>query len=519
LQDILNWQAHQDPRAEVARDTWGTILTRGDLRARANRFAQALLAAGLGPGERIAVVAKNCLDYLSLYLGAAKSGTVIVPLNYRLAPGEWTYIVNDAEARLLLARDPYADAVHAVQDELKSVEHFVALGAATPEGWLDFESWTGAQPSAEPVVDLDPADDVIQMYTSGTTGLPKGVVLTHHSVTTHLTQLRVCTQAVAGTRLQVAVPFYHVAAAVGSLNTLCSGGSLYLHEEFVPDEVVRVLDEEGIGTTFLAPAMIQALLNFVPDVAERSYRDLRLIFYGAAPIAEETLRRAIEVFGCEFAQGFGQTEATGMLTYLTADDHQRALSGERPELLRSCGRAAPATDLKILDEAGVEQPPGSTGEIVARGPQLMRAYWKLPESTAATLRDGWLHTGDAGYLDEEGYLYIQDRIKDMIVSGGENVYPAEVEQVLFQHPGIADAAIIGIPDDRWGESVHAVVQLKPGHEVGAEELIDFCRPLLAGYKRPRSVEFIDLMPRNASGKVLKKDLRAPYWEGRERAVH
>jgi acyl-CoA synthetase (AMP-forming)/AMP-acid ligase II len=257
----------------------------------------------------------------------------------------------------------------------------------------------------------------------------------------------------------------------------------------------------------------------VPDVADRRYEQLTMISYGAAPIAEETLRQAIDVFGCEFSQGFGQTESTAMLTYLSWADHERALSGDKPELLRSAGKVGPATELKIVDEEGKQLPPGEVGEIIARGPQLMRGYWKLEEATAATLRDGWLHTGDAGYLDDEGYLFIQDRIKDMVVSGGENVYPAEIEQVLFQHPAIADAAVIGIPDDQWGEVVHAFVVCKPDTDATGEEIVAFCRERLAGYKRPRSVEFIDQIPRNASMKVLKKDLRAPYWEGRDRGVH
>jgi acyl-CoA synthetase (AMP-forming)/AMP-acid ligase II len=243
-----------------------------------------------------------------------------------------------------------------------------------------------------------------------------------------------------------------------------------------------------------------------------------MISYGASPISEETLRQAMDVFGCKFSQGFGQTESSAMLTYLSSGDHERALAG-KPELLRSCGRAAPWTEVQVVDEDGNELPVGEIGEIIGRGPQLMRGYWKMPDATAETLRDGWLHTGDAGSMDEEGYFFIQDRIKDMIVSGGENVYPAEIEQVLYEHPAIADVAVIGIPDDTWGEAVHAIVQLKPGAEATAEDIIAFCRDRLAGYKRPRSVEFIDQIPRNASMKVLKKDLRAPYWEGRDRAVH
>ena len=518
LQDVFDWLAVRDPGAEVARDGSGAVLTRGDMRDRANRVANALHAIGLRPGDRLAVLAKNCLDYPTLYFGAAKAGVVIVPLNYRLAPGEWTYIINNSEAKAFIARAEYVAAISDIRNDLKTIETYIALDIEAPDGWLAFEEWIDGQPTTAPDVEISPNDDVIQMYTSGTTGLPKGVMLTHGCVTANLVQMLIISE-VEAVRMQVVAPFYHAGATMSSLVAVMGGGSLYVHEDFVPDEVVRVLDEEDIGITFLVPAMIQALLIFVPNVRDRKYERLQMISYGASPISEETLRQAMDVFGCKFSQGFGQTESSAMLTYLSSDDHLRALSGDKPELLRSAGRAGPGTDVKIVDDDGNELPRGEVGEIIGRGPQLMRGYWKLPDATASTLKDGWLHTGDAGHLDDEGYVFISDRIKDMIVSGGENVYPAEIEQVLFTHPDVADVAVIGIPDDTWGEIVHAVVQLRPGAETTAANIIDFCRDKLAGYKRPRSVEFIDAIPRNASMKVLKKDLRAPYWEGRDRAVH
>ncbi len=281
--------------------------------------------------------------------------------------------------------------------------------------------------------------------------------------------------------------------------------------------MLRALSEDRIAAATLVPAMIQACLVAAPGPGELRYDDLRFVLYGASPIAEETLRHAMQVFGCEFVQGYGMTETTAGLTFLLPRDHERALR-EKPGLLLSAGRAIPGTEVRIVDEEDRPLPAGEIGEVVARGPQLMRGYWNLPEATAEALRGGWMHTGDAGCLDEDGYLYIQDRVKDMIVSGGENVYPREVEDALFEHPAVADAAVIGVPHEQWGESVKAVVVLRPDAQATADEIMEFCRGRLAGYKRPGSVDFLPELPRNPSGKVLKRELREPYWKGHGRRV-
>jgi fatty-acyl-CoA synthase len=280
---------------------------------------------------------------------------------------------------------------------------------------------------------------------------------------------------------------------------------------------VRALSEERITRTTLVPAMIQACLVMVPDVAERRYDDLRLIGYGASPIAQQTLRRALEVFGCDFVQGYGMTETTSALTFLSAADHRRALL-DRPDMLLSAGRPLVGTEVRVVDANDRPCRVGEVGEIVARGPQLMRGYWKLGDASTEALRGGWMHTGDAGIIDAEGYLYIQDRVKDMIVSGGENVYPREVEEVLYAHAAVAEAAVFGVPDERFGETVKAVVALREGESATAEEIMEFCKGRLAGYKRPKSIDFVPALPRNPSGKVLKRDLREPYWAGYSRRV-
>jgi acyl-CoA synthetase (AMP-forming)/AMP-acid ligase II len=515
LFDLFEWHARERPNAPF---TWfaGREISYGQALSRANRIANALIAEGLEPGARVAFLAKNCAEYATFYFGAAKAGVVPVPLNFRLAPPEWSYIINDARAEILFARGGLVSAIDPIRGELGSVRRCLAIEASAP-GWDDYERWVGQASDAPPKRWIDESSDVYQMYTSGTTGRPKGAVLQHRAVMENVRQIAAVTRVEAGDRYLVVAPMYHAAAAVTAFWLGALGGCLYILEDFAPGEVVRALSEEKIVAGTLVPAMIQACLVNVPDVAQRRFDSLRTIIYGASPIAVETLRRAIEVFGCGFAQGFGMTETTAAATFLLAADHERALR-EKPGLLLSCGRALPGTDVMVADSDDREVPRGQIGEILVRGPQLMRGYWNLPEASKEALRGGWMHTGDAATMDEEGYVYIQDRVKDMIVSGGENVYPREVEDVLFKHPAVADAAVIGVPDSQWGEAVKAIVVLKPGATATAADLIEFARQSLAGYKRPRSIDFIAELPRNPSGKVLKKDLREPYWRGHTRRV-
>jgi acyl-CoA synthetase (AMP-forming)/AMP-acid ligase II len=491
--------------------------THGELDEASNRVAGLLGAAGLGAGDRVSMLAANCLEYYAMYFGASKAGCVMVPLNERLAPPEWAYILNDSGSRLVVGRGELAAGLQSIRSELESVTDFLAIGPG-PEGW---GSWTDELAAAPPRVEVDPplasADPAVQMYTSGTTGRPKGAVLSHGALTASIHQSSRTQVAITSGCMHIVAPLAHIGSALSSMIYLDAGGSVFVQETFDMEEVVRILDEEGVNSTMLVPAMIQALLVFVPDAADRSYESLGQIGYGASAIAPEVLRQAMDVFGCEFAQGYGCTESSGGLTIFTPADHRRALD-ENPELLKSAGRRAFGTDVRVIDPDGADCAPGEVGEIIARGPQLMTEYWNMPEATTAALRDGWLYTGDAGTFDDEGYLFIRDRIKDMIVSGGENVYPAEVEQILFEHPAVADVAVIGIPDDKWGEAVKACVVLKPDESASDAELIGFCRERLAGFKLPKSVDLLDELPRNASMKVLKTVLREPYWADRERGV-
>ena len=514
LHEHLDYWAQVQPQAE-----WAVLgkesLDYAEAARRIAHLAGAFARAGIRPGERVAILAKNCLEYTLFYFAASKAGVVPVTLNFRLAPPEWQYILENSGARLLLAQPAFLEALDGVRAQLPALGRCVTTGDAAP-GWEPLARFLEADPLSANDLREREHDELYQMYTSGTTGRPKGVVMGQQAMLALLMQCRFAYKLGRGQRMLMVAPMYHVAGALWSGYTASCGGSLWLMTDFEPSEVVRALDEERISFAFLVPSMIQTCLTQVADVARRNYSRLELLTYGAAPIAESTLRRALEVFRCEFVQSFGMTEAP-CLTYLTHADHERALAG-RPDLLLSTGRAGPGSELKIVDEHDRELPPGEIGEICGRGAQLMTGYWKLPEPSAEALRGGWMHTGDAGCLDAEGFLYIKDRVKDMIVSGGENIYPREVEDALFAHPAVADVAVIGVPSERWGEEVKAIAVLAPGQRASAQELMDWCKGRIAAYKRPRSVDFVDALPRNASGKVLKRELREPYWKGVGRGV-
>lgn len=517
LHDFLDYRAREQGEAEFAIQGNRRITYRA-AQAEVHRLANALIGSGLQRGDRIAILSKNSIEYMLLYFAASQAGVVTIPLNYRLAPAEWSYILNDAGVKILFAAGDYPQDLEQIRSELKTIEQFIAIDRSDTPGWAAYQGFIADQPDISPSGIVASEDDVFQLYTSGTTGHPKGAVLTHQAVTTHILQMGVAHNIQPGERLLLVAPVFHVAALnAGAFPCLAAGGCLYIQEDFRPDEVVRALSEAHIGMALLVPAMIQACLTAMPDVAQRRYDDLRLIHYGASPIAEATLRRALETFKCEFSQGYGMTEMSAAIAILSWADHQRALR-EKPELLVAAGRPILGTEVRVVDANDQPVPNGTIGEVLARGPQMMTGYWKQPEATAEALRGGWMHTGDAGVLDDEGYLFIQDRVKDMVVSGGENIYPRAVEDVLFQHPAVAEVAVIGVPDEQWGETIKAVVVLRPGMTATAEEMIDFCRGKLGGFERPRSVDFADALPRTPSGKVLKRVLREPYWTGQSRRV-
>jgi long-chain acyl-CoA synthetase len=321
----------------------------------------------------------------------------------------------------------------------------------------------------------------------------------------------------AGDCILMVAPLYHMAAGMTSLATILQAGPILLHRDFNPVAILDDMEGGEVTTVLLIPVMLNFLLQ-MPDIEKRDFSNIRAIVYGASPMPVEVLRKGMEIFQCDFVQGYGQTESSAILSILNAEDHVLDGTPEQLKRLGSAGREVFGTEVRVIDENGNDVKPGQIGEVIGRGGNVMKGYWKMPEAAAEAIRDGWLHTGDLATVDEDGYIYILDRIKDMIISGGENVYSREVEEVLYEHPAIAEAAVIGVPDEQWGETVKAIVVLKEGQEASAEEIIDFSRERLAGFKRPRSVDVMDSLPRNLSGKVLKKILREPYWKDRERQV-
>lgn len=478
------------------------------LDARVTRLAERLGIAGR-PGDRVAILGRNSREQVELLFACFRAGQVALPINWRLSASEIGYIVRHAGASRIFADRQFAAALQAAAPDLP-VCFFDDPGADGFAAWRD----TPATARAPELPTPQPDDVVLQMYTSGTTGLPKGVMLTNANVMASIAAFSEGVMALdASDVIYAPAPMFHITGIGPVLRSAQSGARLVFDSGFDPDRAVRLMADERVSYTTLAPAMIQACLA-APAMADADLSALRLIVYGGSPIAPAVLIAAQTRMGCDFAQCYGLTEATGPVTLLDPDDHR----GDEA-LLLSCGRAAAGIEIRIVDPDGAPLGAGETGEIVIRSAVVMPGYAADADATRTTIRDGWLYTGDAGYLDADGYLYIRDRVKDMIVTGGENVYPVEVENALHDHPEIRDVAVIGIPDPHWGEAVTALVVPAPGAaSVDGAAIIAFCHQRIAGFKCPKSVRFVDAIPRNAAGKIMRRELRAPFWEGQARGV-
>jgi long-chain acyl-CoA synthetase len=492
------------------------VLTFAGFYDRARAVAGALAASGVGPQDRIALIERNGVEALEVVFGAALLNAVVVNVNWRLAPPEIRQILADAGTRVVLVGPELVPAVEAIEKDLGDGAELIAIGGH--ERWEAYEDWLARNQPTDPGTVAAPADVAFQLYTSGTTGVPKGVMLTTANLFTMYENIHDYWDFEPGESVNLAMmPMFHIGGLGWAAVGLYFGCHTVILRDVVPEQILEVFSQRGITHTFTVPAVIQMLLQS-PGIDTANFSSLRKLTYGASPIAPAVLEKAIATMGCDFIQLYGLTETTGAITQLDAKDHDPV---GHPELLRSCGKPYPWVEMRIVDAAtGGDVPAGAVGELWTRSAQNMAGYWNNPEATAAVLNpEGWFRTGDAGYRDDEGYLYLHDRVKDMIVTGGENVYPTEVENALMRHPAVADAAVIGVPDEKWGEAVKAlVVVAAAGPAPAPDDLIAFCRQHLAGYKCPKSVDFVTTLPRNPSGKLLKRELRGPYWEGVERRV-
>jgi len=474
---------------------------------RRNRIANGLLNAGFRPQTRIGYLDKNDSRYFEVLMGCTKSNNVLTPISWRLALPEIIFLLNNFNVEFLVLDATVINHFEKIRQSCPSIKNVVVIGN-DPVNIDDFDRWRDQQADSDVAATGGPDDVVLQVHTSGTTGHPKGAMLTNSNL------LNVARHAESGEFGEwsesdialVPLPLFHCGGSCFGLYAPYVGGANFITREANSAHILKALVSAPITRAGLVPAVIQQVIND-PALDKNDLRTLKIISYGGSPITVDLLRRGMKELGCGFLQMFGMTETSTMGTALAPRDHDLG----RPELLTSCGKPLHDVEIKIVDADGRELPTGATGEILLRSGAVMKGYYGNPQATAEALRDGWYHSGDAGFFNEGGYLFIRDRIKDMIISGGENVYPAEVELAIAEHPVVMEVGVIGVPSDKWGEEVKAFVVLRRGHDATAHELIEHTRSRIAAFKCPKTIEFVDALPRNPSGKILKRELRAPYW--------
>ncbi len=474
-------------------------LTYGELNERVNRLANGFLDMGIQNGEKVAVLFMNNVELVECYLACWKIGAVVVAINFRLTGPEISYQVNQSDSKAFIYGRMFQETVNTITDQLPKVQHYICPGEIGSGNIIDYEELLTGKSPKDPDIFVSDDDPAFILYTSGTTGKPKGAVLTQKNLLMEVINFSIEAELRRGDRTVFAAPLFHVAAIMQCFTLLFLGGTVVIMEQFDPEEMLKLIEVEKITVAQIIPVMWISILA-LPNVGGYDTSTLRTAISGAAVLLTEVLEKALKLFpGIGIYNIFGQTETTGGMTTLHPEDAFNKMGSVGQRMINS--------EARIVDDDDRDVPVGKVGEIIYKGPTVLKEYYKNPEGTAEAMKGGWFHSGDLVREDEDGYIYVVDRKKDMIISGGENIYPAELEEVLFAHPKILEVAVIGVPDPRWGENVKAVVVPEQGESLTQEEVIDYCKKHLASYKKPKTIEFIEALPRNAAGKVLKFELR------------
>ncbi len=509
IQELFEWRFERTPKS-VAHKFLDRETTYEELNIYSNQIANGLISLGCKPDSRIAYYGKNSDYFFEFLIGTLKSNTVAVGVNWRLAPPEVSYVLNDSKSEVLFVGEEFYPIIDQILEDLPNVKKVIAVDGNHTK-YEDFISWRDSQESASTGLKSSDQDDILQLYTSGTTGHPKGVQLTNRNFAAANESIDGIVPFEEGTTNLVCMPGYHVAGTNWGIWGYIFGCRNIIIADIDPGLILELIEQEKIRSTLFVPAVILFLISH-PNALSTDFSSLNFVLYGASPIADDTILKAKEIMQCDLFQVYGLTETTGAITIMMPEDHD-----PKRGKLRSCGKALKGVELKVVDENGKELKTGEIGQVISKSDLNMKGYWNKPDATKESIVDGWFYSGDAGYFDEENYLFIHDRVKDMIVSGGENIYPAEVENALMSHEKILDAAVVGIPDEKWGEAVKAFVVLSDS-SLDEDQIISYARTKIAGYKCPRSINFISELPRNPSGKILRRELRDPYWEGIDRKV-
>ena len=485
-----------------------TSLSFDEFNRRINSLANALIDLGMHQQDKVAIILDNCLEYIELYCAVPKAGGVAVPLNTSLSTSELAYIINNAEAKILAFGEKFTPTVDSLRNELDSVETLVGIGTSV-KGTRSYEQLVRDYPSTEPEVEVGEQDIAYFIYTSGTTGMPKGGMITHRGIlATTVNYVLGCDLRHEDVGLVASPLFWGAAPFINIMPQFYVGGTLVIADDFSPETILGLIQKEKVTTSLMTPPMITAMLEH-PKLSNYDTSSLRHVWFGGALMPVESLKRAIKTLGNIFVQCYGLIELSP-ISLVVREEQVIEGAPEKVKRLASCGREAPNVEIRVVDDEGRDVAPGEVGEVIGRGDNLMKGYWRMPQATEEALKDGYMHTGDLATMDENGYLYLVGRKKDVIVSGGKTIYPTEVEEVIYQHPAIVEAALIGVPDEKLGEALKAIVVVRKGEKVTADDILEFCQQRLPDYASPKSVALMEKLPRNPAGKVMRKALQEKH---------